>query len=219
MPESRERVEEMLLEMFPKLKKSQARSLAASGDDISVLVTRVLDGNIERPFFDVAVLRAPSAAPHPSCPREYRYPEVFSEHAPGVDASACREQAGILYKQAEEMSRREIRHKTRQAAQFYSARAGELRAQAEECNRQAAIALMRRALQRPDEIDLHGLHAQEAVDFLEDLYSRRQVRDVTVVTGCSNSSQRVRPAVERWLRGKGFATCSQGPFLRGVKYG
>ena len=63
--------------VFPALKKSQEKQLAASGDDISILVTWILDKNIERPFLFLSASLAKNNGTT-IIRREPHYQDIFS---------------------------------------------------------------------------------------------------------------------------------------------
>ncbi|ELA41182.1 uncharacterized protein VICG_01781 [Vittaforma corneae ATCC 50505] len=48
-----EDIKKCLLELFPKLDENRAKFLATTGDDINVLITRVLDNNIDPPTVEI----------------------------------------------------------------------------------------------------------------------------------------------------------------------
>lgn len=214
----REEIKEALLAMFPKLTREQARGLAATGDDISVLVTRVLDNNIDAPSVPIREIawRGPAVWSY-STP--YNYPEVFRSRF--RDVSACvedlRKEAAKLFRAASAAGQSALGHPIKPARTHYSIEADELRSDAEVLNRRAAMLLMRRSLESGGPVDLHGLFVNECLGFLDDLLRFYRFREVVLVTGRKYNSSKLRPAVEEWLIKNHFSIIDEGPALRGIK--
>lgn len=206
------------MEMFPKLTKQQVRCLAATGDDFSVLVTRVLDNNIDAPSVPVSSI-AYSCPKSWVCEVPYHYPEVFQPYF--ADIQECverlRAEALQLHEQARSHGRSAVGHPVRPARAHYSIEADNARNKAGDLNRRAAMLLMRRSLENSGPIDLHGLYVDEALCFLEDLVRFNRPREMVIVTGRKYNSSRLRPAVEKWLTGCGFTCMDEGPSLRAVR--
>lgn len=213
----REDVIRALMEMFPHLSREQATKLADSGDDISVLVTRVLDNNIDRPFafLSDATVHSRSA---PRIYREYNYPEIFqARYSDPSDHPALREKARDFFEKARGYRRETSQFRMRGAREFYSVEADDLRARARDCNRRAAVLIMREALGMGWPIDLHGLYLEEAIGFIDDLYARVPFREASFITGSEYNSTRLRPAVTQWLQKRHFRVLDEGPLVRGTK--
>lgn len=71
---------------------------------------------------------------------------------------------------------------------------------AESYNKQAAIIIIRRMLKRVGRggmVDLHGLEVRECIKFLDDYGEKVDV----IVTG---NSERIKPVVVEYYRGKGY---------------
>lgn len=215
--DSKDTIIQKLLEIFPHLTKEQAKSLAASNDSFSVLVTRVLDNNIERPYTDLKDLTKSTRSTQ-SIQKEYNYPEIFCRMFEDIHASvgSFRKRATDLYEQAQ-MIQCATRYKFRSAHTYYSIEADDIRAMAEDYNRRAAMLIMRQALEQNKTVDLHGLYVNEALLFLDDLYLFYNFNHITLITGRKYNSLKLRPAVEKWLRKNDFIVSDEGPSLYATK--
>ncbi|KAI5168715.1 hypothetical protein PAEPH01_0356 [Pancytospora epiphaga] len=211
-------VEKMLMEMFPRLSKKDAKYLAETGDDISVLVTRVLDDNIDTPTIPISSITC-------SPPRvqkidiSYNYPEVFQTRFDNIQecVEKIREEAQRLHEEAFSCGRNAVGCRIKPARGHYGIESDILRERAGVLNRNAAMLLMRRSLENGGAIDLHGLYVKEALLFLEDLVRSNRPREMVLVTGRKYNSSKLRPAVEKWLMEQGFSVFSEGPSLRAIK--
>lgn len=215
--DSRKKIMLKLLEMFPQLTREQAISLASSNDDFSILVTRVLDNNVERPYTDLANITLCNQSNYP-IPIEYNYPEVFCRVFHDIHASSndFRKKAAELFERIR-IRGCNVGHKFRPAQTHYSIESDDIRAMAEDYNRRAAMLLMRHTLETGKALDLHGLYVNEALLFLDDLYLFYRFTDITLVTGRKYNSPKLRPAVEKWLHKNNFIVIDEGPSLRGSK--
>lgn len=216
---SKEELEKCLLEMFPELTKKQAHGLLKSGDDVNVIITRILDNNIESPTYDLKDLVRHNRT---ECMRltTYNYPEIF-EHmllpSDSADVKQLREEASKLTEESVSLVKNAINHEIKSARIFYSIEAQEKREKASELNREAALAVMRMAALSSGPIDLHGLTVNEATGFMEDLLKFRKFKEITVVTGQIHKSSRLRPAIVAWFHSHGFVTSDRGPSLYAIK--
>ena len=211
---SRKAIADALLEMFPHLKASQAESLAATGDDLSVLVTRVLDDNVEAPSVELKEIVRSSRGVC-SYEREYNYPEVFQPLYKDLCASVqeLRAQASKLYREADRNTGEAIGHRMKCTRSHYSIEADDLRARAGDLNKRAAMLIMRQSLEKSGPVDLHGLYVNEAILFIEDLFRFYNFKTVTFATGRKYNSPKLRPAVEEWLTKHGFMVSDEGPCI------
>lgn len=211
-------VADTLLEMFPHLKRAQAESLAATEDDLSVLVTRVLDNNLEVPSIELKDIVRNSRSLC-SYKREYNYPEVFQPLYRDLHVSVkeLRAKASQLHKKASENTKDAINHRVKSARPHYSIEADDLRSEANELNKRAAMLIMRQSLERDGPVDLHGLYVNEAISFIEDLYAFYNFKKITFATGRKYNSPRLRPAVEEWLVKNNFIISDEGPCILAIK--
>ncbi|KAI4292552.1 hypothetical protein PAPHI01_1826 [Pancytospora philotis] len=206
-----------LMEMFPKLTEAQARSLVLTGDDFSVLVTRVLDNNIGAPMVPLKEMTYRGRAA-PKVPRVYNYPEVFrpvyaNRHG---NVEELRHEAGALHREAEQSAKYGSGQRAPEVRTHYGIENDVLRERAGHFNREAAMLIMRRSLEQGGPIDLHGLYVNEALKFLDDYLVRYRPKDIVLVTGRQYNSARLRPAVEKWLKDNNFMVHDEGPSLHGV---
>lgn len=215
-----------LLEMFPKLTKKQAISLAKSGDDFSVIITRILDNNIESPVIDIKDIAVAKRGIQ-IIKKEYNYPEVFKDALGSRLMNLenvvrdLRKQAADLYEQAAALHTQPTPRTTQSlragCGLHYAMEADEMREKAAGLNKQAAMLLMREALEKRGPIDLHGLFVKEALAFIDDLYRYYNFKRILFCTGREFNSKTLRPAVEKWLKGHGFIVSDEGPYLCGYK--
>ncbi|KAM0680268.1 hypothetical protein GINT2_001653 [Glugoides intestinalis] len=206
-----------LMEMFPDLDEKKAELLTKTSDDINILITRILDNNIDPPTFDMKELCLGSRTRYVE-KKNYNYQEAFESNIDmHVDIAYLRKQAAELNKEAAELSKQGVYHDIREARSHYIIEADERIEKAKELNRKAAIILMRRNLESTDAIDLHGFTADETVKFMDDLYLFKRFSKIKVVTGQRYNSLKIRPAVEEWFKRHGFDCYEQGPCVFAIK--
>lgn len=203
----------VLMELFPQLKEEQARNLANNGDDINVLITRVIDNNIECPSVPIKELSV-NPQRNPKYTHEYNYPEIFQ---PYMHIEKCveslREKAAEYSKRAENNGKLGATHLIKEARSHYLIEADEQREIAKEKNREAAMIILRRALESNGPLDFHGLFVKEALLFLEDYYRYKKFDSLRIVTGRKYNSSKLRPAIEEWFKKKGFYVIDEGPVI------
>lgn len=214
-----EEIVESLAEMFPDVKKSQIRNLVKSGDDINVIITRILDNNIENHTYDLKDLVSCNKTIYTPT-KIYNYPEVF-EKISGIsvleDVNSIRKKASKLYEESNSLIKNAISHEIKSTRIYYSIEAQNKRDEADSLNRKAAMILMRRAVESNGAIDLHGLCVKEAQMFIDDLYTFRNFKEITVVTGQAYKSKKLRPAMEKWFKDHGFTVVDKGASLYASK--
>jgi len=235
-------VKNLLMELFPELSEEQADALARTGDDISVLITRVLDNNVDPPTVDIKELYRGdiSSAPILQCEKSRDgvhsayYSSRLKSPAPqaGVAAKAARSEVAEHYNYPEAFEpntpidmHADVKALRRRAGEVM--RSGR-REEARSLNRAAALVLMRRVVElfRVGEegvLDLHGLTVEEAGKFMDDHFrfshGFRGCERIRVVTGQEFNSKRIRPAVKEWAAGKGLECEDEGAaVIIGCKY-
>lgn len=215
----KEKVSEMLLEMFPNLTKRQAMNLANSGDDINILITRVLDNNIENPVHNVKDMFYRGKTKYVPV-LDLNFPEVFKRHSSidsSLDVKDIRKEAAALNEEAYGLTKLAIGHEIKSTRIHYSIEAGERRQVAAELNKKAALSLMRKVVESAGPVDLHGFTVKEAILFMDDLYKIRKFERIEVVTGQAYKSSRLRPAIKEWLERHGFTSSDLGPSILGIR--
>lgn len=210
-------IKKSLMEMFPELDEKKAELLAKTNDDINILITRVLDNNIDPPSLDMKEL-CPGNRTRYIEKKNYNYREAFEENIDmHVDISYLRRQASTLNKEASELLKQGGCHAIREARSYYIIEADKRLEKAKELNRKAAVVLMRRSLESTDAIDLHGFTIDETVKFMDDLYLFKRFNKIKVITGQKYNSLKIRPAVEEWFKKHGFDCYEQGPCVLAIK--
>lgn len=204
-----------LLEMFPKLSRKQAELLLARNESFEQIVVRVLDNNIEAPFVSLSdiVLTPASSIQYL---HSLNYPEVFAkqfllESADSIkrlreEAKSCLEDARILNEKAQ-------RHPIKRMRSHYSIEADNLRNKAKELNRKAALTIMRKTLEKGSDVDLHGLHLKESVNFIEDILYRNRIWKIRIITGREYNSKKLRSAIIELMTKKGYKIKDDGPAI------
>lgn len=206
-----------LKELFPHLTDMQLDVLAKSGDELNILITRVLDDNIDPPTLEIKELvMCASAKYEPEV--ELNYPEVF-EHRTDAQLSidGLRSRAAELYHEASYLAKDAIHHRIKQARHYFSIEADGKREKAAALDRKAAMMLMEKCIDGPGPIDLHGLTVKEAVAFMDDLLKLKKFSRIEVVTGQAHRSLRIRPAMKEWFERNGFYCSGQGPRLLAIR--
>lgn len=214
-----EDVRRNLKELFPHLTDMQVSALAKYGDDLNILITRVLDNNIDPPTFEIKEL-AICASTRYEPEAELNYPEVF-EHKVDMHSSIedLRSRAAELNREAAELTKSAINHRIKQARHYFSIEASEKRERAAALNRRAALVLMEKCIGNTGPIDLHGFTVKEATAFMDDLLRLKKFSRIELVTGQVHSSLRIRPAMEEWFQRNGFYCSGQGPYLFAIRKG
>lgn len=232
--QSQEEIANKLLEIFPQLKKEEAHTLAFSRDPFSVLVTRVLNNNIERPYSDIKLFK--NQINYRKIEKEYNYKEVMQNknlsslkktyNNPEIfeiaSANIKNAIADFREKAKENYERMKlIMHSNgyciRTTRHLYLSDLDNLRSKAEQLNKQAAMLLIRLAVINDQEIDLHGFYVKEALLFLDDLYLYSNFNKIGLITGRKTKSQKIRPAVEEWLKKNGFNFYEDGPKIYAIQ--
>ncbi|KAI5148732.1 hypothetical protein ENBRE01_0506 [Enteropsectra breve] len=205
-----------IVEMFPNVTKEQAKRLASSGDNFSVIVTRILDNNI-----DVALKISEVGY----CGRSsgniafrFNYPEIFEGRRGDEieDPNVMKSMASRYISEAKDCSGMAWNVSFRGASLYYNTKSDELREKAAECRHLAAVSMIKGIMHNGSPYDLHGLTQQEATDFLDDLHRYKRFSEISLITGRQYHSAFLRPAVESWLLAHSFVIIDEGPIIRGV---
>lgn len=215
----KQQIKNSLMEMFPELSSSQADMLSSTGDDINVLITRILDNNIDGPTIELKEIAVNSRS-NQKYEHELNYPEVFkinNEIDMHQDVKSLRQRASKLLEEASNYSIKAYSTEFKECKSYYGIEADGIREQANEYNRQAAIILMRRAIESNESIDLHGLQVEEALAFVKDLYHFNHFKEIKLITGQKYKSLRIRPVITKWLIDQNFTVVDDGPMIRAFK--
>lgn len=209
------KLKSQLMEMFPKLTETQAESLISTGDDINIIITRILDNNIEGPVLEIKdLIAAPvfTESPKPV----YNYPEVF-DGGNGVDmhqdVRVLRSKAAAINERVRLLKMQAVSHEIKSSRTYFSIEADNLKEEADALNRTAAAITMKRSLDAGGPIDLHGLTVAEVLKFMDDLHRFSRFKSAVFITGKKFNSQKIRPAVEKWLVEHGYSIKEEGPCI------
>ncbi|XP_077301388.1 uncharacterized protein LOC143921954 [Arctopsyche grandis] len=216
---NRDQIKEQLKELFPHLKEKEAQVLADMGEDISVLVTRVLDNNISPPEFYLNEL-VRTNYPRTKISHSYNYPEVFRDKCTinmHIDVKGLRARATLLNNEAYELTKKAIGHTIKGARYHFSIEAEAKRKLAKEINRDAILVLMRKIVEDTGPVDLHGFTVEEAIAFMDDLLYFKKFTEIQLITGQKYNSSRIRPAMQEWFEINKFMCTEEGPCLLGKK--
>lgn len=213
------KIKEVLMDIFKDLSEEQASYLASTGDDINVLITRVLDKNIERITIDIKdMTRNPKSVQ--ICEYNFNYPEVF-ESKVRIDmhenVQELRKKASKLYQEASKSSLNAYTHEYEECRSHFGIESDNIRDEANALNRKAALIIMRKALESNGPIDLHGLHVNEALGFVKDIYHFYNFKDIRFITGQNYKSLKIRPAITEWLIKQNYTVVDEGPIIRAFK--
>lgn len=211
----RHTLREQLKELFPHLKNENLDFLSSTGDDINVLITRVLDNNIEPPSFYLNEL-VRTNYPQISVKYSFNYPEVFEDYSTinmHQDIKGLRAEASILIQEANELTKKAISHPIKETRYHYSIEANNKREHAKEINRKAVAILMRKIVENTGPIDLHGFTVDECIKFMDDLFYFKKFTEIQVITGQKYNSMKIRPAMEKWFEKNNFVWWDAGPGL------
>lgn len=218
-----------LSELFPHLTENDLKYLSTTGEDINVLITRVLDNNYKPLILDIKDL-ASIKYNKTVYKKSLNYPEVFDLTYPAdfskinqlrARASNIHEEANVLHRKAS---------LSKLTAVEYSSEADRLREEASVYDREAAILVMKQSVENKNHdpeyqsknkrgylIDLHGLYTKEAIGFMDDLYTVWKFEEINFVTGQKMRNKRMRPVVEQWFVSHGFEHFDIGALIRGRK--
>lgn len=211
----RKALKEQLKELFPHLKESEADLLVSTGDDINILITRVLDNNIEAPSLQLKELVRTNYAPT-RITHTYNFPEAFISQSSinmHQDVRGLRAQASSLNLEANEFTKQAIGHPVKEARYHFSIEAEAKRTLAKKINREAALILMRKIVEGTGPVDLHGFSVEEALLFMDDLLYFRKFTEIQVITGQRYNSAKIRPALQEWFVKNKFMYSDAGPGL------
>lgn len=207
------------MEMFPDLEENKAEFLSKTGDNISVIITRILDNNIDPPTIDIKDFSRAASTRYIQ-KQHYNYPEVFTRNCKidmHLDVEFLRRQAATLNREASELGKKAMNFEIKEARYYFSIEAEEKREKAKELNDKAVQILMRRVMERNGDIDLHGFTVEEARKFIDDLYHFKKFEKIRFITGQTYNSSKVRPMVIEWLDKHGFNAHDEGAIVYGVK--
>lgn len=209
-----------LKELFPELTEPQLEFLVGTSDDINVLITRVLDKNIEPPKFELRELVRTSYA-QPQIKHTYNYPEVFARNCMinmHQDIEFLRKQASLAQAEAIQLVKQAVGHPIKETRGHFSIEAEKKKQIAQSFRREAAIVSMRKIVENNTEvIDMHGFTVQEALQFMDDLLHFKRFTEIQVITGQKYNSSKLRPALEEWFNKKQFIWIDAGPSLKAKK--
>lgn len=242
-----EEIKRYLIELFPELTEKQAQMLAQTGDNISILITRVLDGNIDPPTTDIKDLWQGDSSGAASL--EYRraadgtHNVYFSSRLEEADSKQILQDNSIIqdrnistrynypevYEDITTIDMHVDVHGLRKRAGELNTEAAELydkesrlceqkRREARELNRRAVLVLMRRIVES-GMVDLHGFAVEEAMMFMNDYYKFRKYEKIRIITGQEYNSKKIRPAVKEWLEMNGFEWEDEGASVIGIYKG
>lgn len=207
------------MEMFPHLEERKAELLSKTGDDLSVIVTRIIDNNIDPPSVEVKDFTRAQSTKYVKT-KCYNYPEVFLRNCNvdlHLDVSFLRRQAAILNKEAADLGKKAMSFEIKEARYHFSIEAEKKREKAKELNYKAGLILMRKNIEKNGDIDLHGFTVEEAGKFIDDLYVFKKFDKIRFITGQAYNSQKIRPMVVEWLDKHGFNVYNEGAVVFGVK--
>lgn len=213
------KIKETLMDIFTDLSEEQASYLASTGDDINILITRVLDKNIDKIKIDIKdIVRKPKSVQ--SCEYNFNYPEVFdNKYRINIhdNPSELRKRASKLYEEASKCSLKAHTHEYEKCRSHFGIQSDNIRDEANALNRKAALIIMRKALESNGPIDLHGLHVNEALGFVKDIYHFYNFKDIRFITGQHYKSLKIRPAITEWLVKHNYTVVDEGPVIRVFK--
>lgn len=215
----REIIKQQLKELFPHLKNETLNFLASTGDDINVLITRIIDNNIDPPSFFLNEL-VRTNYPKANVGHAYNYPEVFTDHCSinmHQDIKGLRMKASALVKEANELTKKAISHPIKEARYHFSIESNNKREIAKEINREAVTIMMRKIVENIGPIDLHGFTVEECLGFMDDLLYFKRFTEIQVITGQKYNSMKIRPAMERWFEKNNFMWWDAGPGISARK--
>lgn len=209
---------ENLLILFPDLSKKDAKRLSQSTDDFNVIITKVLDNNLEGPEVSLKdiVISKPTVLNVNNL--YYNYPEVFKNQIHiNEDINELRKKAFLLYKEAKEVKANGFGTKCKDMVGTYLLESDNIKDRAMEYDKRAAQILMKRIVNKGGAIDLHGLKVHEALLFMDDYYTYKPFKKIEVITGKMKKDGTLRPAIERWFVKHGFGIEDIGPAFIAVK--
>ncbi len=226
---SQEDIVEKLLEIFPQLTRSEAMTLGSSGDPFSILVERVLNNNIERPYSEIKLFQNyyndvsnlknyNYTGSLKSIKKKYNNPTVFEILSADINKKIeyYRSEAKIIQDEIKDcMNNADKCPDT--AKPYYINKADSLREKADYFNKQAVMLLIRLAIKKNRVVDFHGFFVKEALLFLDDLYLYYGFKRITIITGRKDKSHKLRPAVEKWFTNNGFDFFDDGPKIIGIE--
>lgn len=213
-----QRMRLFLMEMFPHLNHDVVDMYVASGDSLDKIVCDITENRPPPITLSVeeclANLERSVKLRKKECvlPRQFNFPEIFGGGFADtkVDPFKLRKRASELYAKAKE-HRNKIRKGT---AGYYIEEADKCTELANKIRRQASVVILQNMLNenKSGTIDMHNLYVDEAILFLED-YTRKGPSSFVVVTGRAGNSQRMRPAVKKFLEAHRYTVKEDGPFL------
>ncbi|OQS55045.1 hypothetical protein EHP00_1811 [Ecytonucleospora hepatopenaei] len=240
-----EEIRNILKEMFNWLTQEDLDFLSNSGEEINTLITRVLDNNYKPITLDIKDIEIVKKEPI-QYKKELHYPEVFDKCYKSTFTNGLidkiddniivdiRNQAKSINQEAIECI--EKGHKNREFTTEYLIKADTLKEEANRLNREAAILIMKLSLrnrktekecvfyrkhksktQNMSLIDLHGLYKNEALMFVEDLYTVYNFTEINFVTGQKTKNRTLRPVLEEWFEKNGFVHYDLGAIIKGKK--
>lgn len=221
----KENIFDSLKELFPDIAEEKLINLVNSGDDINILITRILDENIDPPNInlkDLALVKNSTFSNSTfsiEYEKEYNYPEIFEKRNSYIynekEYYEYRRLASLIYSEAYNLPT--CGQKSRRALNHYLIKSDNIRKEAEMYDKKAALLLISRELNSGVRKDLHGFKLKEAIMFMDDYYKFKKFKYIEIITGQIKMNSKIRPAIQDWFIKNGFSYGDVGPIITGTK--